>query len=188
MNKYYEGRPLCLFDDTVMFPVDDATPEKIASMGLDAMKDAGLVSAKKAADKAAPKGSETFELTAAGKEAMTPDIFKKGAGNFCYGRRKLTSVDAARRNSSTTELVNYHYAIAQPAAWAMTPAIQTAFPHVATELAGPHAGQATLLDTTDGWEVSGVPATIVPLTTAAAPTRLQKVKNKAKSLLHMKKK
>jgi len=176
LNKYYEGRPMCLWQDTVKFPVENATPETVDQLGLAALTNAGLLVGKAARG---AQRAKTFDLSPEGRSALDPDVFNPGAGNFCYGRRKIVSVDKARRNSSTTELVNYHYSVQQPAAWAEEFAIQSAFPHVAAELAGPHIGQATLLDTTDGWEISGTPATIDPLT-AKPPSRgteLAKTKN-----------
>jgi hypothetical protein len=161
--------------------VEAADQDKVDELGLDELAESGLLVAKPA--KGAAHGAMTYDLSPEGRSALNPDVFNPGAGNFCYGRRKVISVDSARRNSSTTELVDYHYAVAQPAAWAKEGPIQSAFPHIATELAGPHLGQATLLDTTDGWEVSGTPATIVPIPTRPHSSPLAK----AKTLLHLKK-
>jgi hypothetical protein len=33
LNKYYEGRPMCLWPDAVKFPAQDATPEDIEDRG-----------------------------------------------------------------------------------------------------------------------------------------------------------
>jgi hypothetical protein len=178
LNKYYEGRPMCLWPQTVKFPVEAATPQQINDLGLAGLVNAGLLKMT-----SAKGGLKTFDLTPEGKSALNPDVFQSGAGNFCYGRRKVTSIDAARRNTSTTELVSYHYTITHPDAWATELSIQSSFPQVATELSGPHTAQATLLDTTGGWQISGTPATVVPpLTQQPHPSVL------AKGLLHLKKK
>jgi hypothetical protein len=183
LNKYYEGRPMCLWQETVKFPVEAATPAQIAQLGLAGLANAGLLEAKPAG-KRASDGLKTFDLTPEGRTALTPDVFKPGAGNFCYGRRKVVSIDAARRNTSTTELVDYHYNIAQPASWATELSVQSAFPQVGPELSGPHTAEATMLDTTDGWAISGTPASIAPVPAQPqAPTLA-----KAKGLLHLKKK
>ena len=158
LNKYYEGRPMCLWDEPLKFPIENATPQQADDLGLDGLVDAGLLQAKGRG----AHGVRTYVLTPEGKSALNPDIFKPGAGNFCYGSRKVTSVDKASRNSSTTELVDYHYKVTQPAAWAFESSIQNAFPEVVAELAGPHAAEATLLDTTAGWEISGTPSTTSP--------------------------
>lgn len=183
LNKYYDGRPLCLWQEAVAFPIEAATPDQIDQLGLAGLTNAGLLVAK-AAGKDAPRGSKTFELSPEGRTALNPDVFHPGAGNFCYGRRKIISIDAARRNSTTTELVDYHYSLAQPASWATEISIQSAFPQVGPELSGPHMAQATLLDTTDGWEISGTPANIAPPAAHPHPSALAK----ATGLLHLKKK
>jgi hypothetical protein len=158
LDKYYEGRPMCLWDESVKFPVENATPEQAEDLGLDGLADAGLVQAKGRA----AHGLRTYVLTPEGRSALNKDVLTPGAGNFCYGLRKVVSIDTARRNSSTTELVDFHYSVVSPAAWAKESSIQNAFPNVAAELAGPHAAEVTLLDTTAGWEVSGTPSTSVP--------------------------
>jgi hypothetical protein len=183
LDKYYEGRPLCVWQDSQVFPMTDVTPEKSIELGLPALADAGLLT-RRVAEKTTTKGAKTYDLSPTGNDAFMKDIFKPGGGNFCYGRRKVASIDSAKRNSQTTELVNYHYSIPEPAAWASNPALDTAFPQVATEIVGTHMGQATMLDTTDGWEISGTPATIVPITTQKPPSEL----SKARSLLHLRKK
>lgn len=177
LNKYYEGRPMCLWDEPVKFPIRNASPETAEDLGLDGLTDAGLLSAKGKRG----RGPRTYDLTPEGRSALNPDVFHPGAGNFCYGLRKIISIDAARRNSSTTELVDYHFRVTEPAAWAAEASIQNAFPHVAAELSGPHTGQATLLDTTAGWEVSGTPATVIPRPARTHGSSLARV-------LHLKKK
>jgi hypothetical protein len=177
MNKYYEGRPMCLWDQPLKLPVVNATREQVDNLGLDGLADAGLLQVKGRG----ARGTKTYVLTPEGKSALNPDIFTPGAGNFCYGRRTVVSVDKAQRNSSTTELVSYQYKVTSPAAWATERSIQDAFPEVADELAGPHAAEVTLLDTTSGWEVSGIPSTVVPRPSRSHGSSLARV-------LHLKKK
>lgn len=180
LNRYYEGRPACLWPDTVKFPLEDATADEIDERGLWALVDAGLL-VRKPAGRGAPKGSYTFDLSPEGRSALDPDIANPGAGNFCYGRRTVTSVDRAEQNSASTELVDFHYSLPHPAAWAEEHTIQQAFPQVVSELSGTHQAEATLLDTTEGWEVSGAPATVNPLTTAPRNSALAR----ARSILHL---
>jgi hypothetical protein len=176
LNRYYEGRPLCVWSDTVKFPVEDATPEEIRLRGFDALTDAGLLE-RKVAGKHAPKGLATYDLSPEGRSAFDPDIADAGAGNFCYGRRKVISIDGDRQNSSTTELIDFHYNVAQPASWAKEYSIERAFPQVVAELSGPHKAEATLLDTTDGWEVSGAPSVIAPQTAPPRNSALAKARS-----------
>lgn len=178
LNKYYEGRPMCLWDEPVKFPVQNASPETVEDLGLNGLADAGLLIAK---GRRGARGPVTYDLTPEGRSALNPDVFHPGAGNFCYGRRKVISIDTARRNSSTTELVDYHYRVTEPASWASEASIQNAFPQVAAELSGAHAAQVTLLDTTAGWEVSGAPSSAAPRTPRAHGSALAPA-------LHLKKK
>jgi hypothetical protein len=151
LNHYYEGRPMCLWTDQVSFPVQDPTVEQIKDRGYDALVSGGLLTRKRA------KTGVTYELTAAGRTAFDNDIADKSTGNFCYGRRKVTSIASARQGSRTTELVDYQYVIAEPPAWANNRTIQSAFPQIASDLAGAHTATATLLNTTTGWEVAERP-------------------------------
>jgi hypothetical protein len=153
LNRYYQGRPMCLWPETVKFPMENAAPEQVHGLGLDALVGSGLL---------VRKHGNSFDLTPEGRSSFSPDVFNKGAGNFCYGRRKVVSVDAAEHNSRSSELVAYHYSVADPAAWAKEVEIQHAFPQIAPELAGVHKAQATLLDTTEGFEVAGTPTQLEP--------------------------
>jgi hypothetical protein len=159
---------MCIWPDSVKFPVVDASPDQIGERGLNALADAGLL-VRKPGSKGSAADSHTFELTREGRSALDPDVFAKNSGNFCYGRRQVLSVDSARENSRSTDLVNYHYAVAEPAAWASDESIQREFPQIAGELSGPHEAKAILLNTTAGWQVSGTPATIGPTITARPP-------------------
>jgi hypothetical protein len=173
LDRYYQGRPACLWPDAVEFPVKDASPQQIDERGFVELVTAGLL-VEQRPSKNAPRDTHTFDLSPEGQSAIDRDIFNKSAGNFCYGRFRVTSIEAQRRNSSSTELVDYHYSLVQPAAWATEHAIQSAFPQVAEELAGPHKAEVTMLDTTDGWEVSGTPATIAPVNPALHTSTLAK--------------
>ena len=182
LNKYYEGRPMCIWQESVKFPVEDATPEVAAERGFAALTDAGLL-VRKRSTLDSPKGSYTYDLTPEGRSALEPDVFNQGAGNFCYGHRTVSSIDGARQNSRSTELVDYQYSVAQPASWATEYSIQKAFPQVAGELKGPHKAEVTLLDTTDGWQISGTPATLVPTANQSHDSALTRVK----AMLHVQK-
>lgn len=148
LNHYYEGRPMCLWTDQVSFPVENATAGEVRDRGYDALVSAGLLTRRNM------KSGVVYDLTARGHEAFDADIADKTTGNFCYGRRKVSTIASARQGSRTTELVDYQYTVAEPQAWARNAAIQAAFPQIASELAGPHAATATLLNTTTGWEVA----------------------------------
>jgi len=71
LNNYYEGRPMCLWPETVKFPAEDVTPDEATERGFAALVDAGLL-IRKPAGKHAPKGSSTFDLTPEGRSAPRP--------------------------------------------------------------------------------------------------------------------
>jgi hypothetical protein len=175
LDRYYQGRPLCLWPDAVSFPVVDATPDQIDERGLNALVDTGLL-VRTRASRGARRGSYTYDLSPEGRSAIDRDIFNKSAGNFCYGRRTVTSVDAQRRNSSSTELVDYHIGVTGRASWASEHSIQSAFPQVARDLDGEHKAEVTLINTIDGWVVSGTPANIAPMTTPPNASALARAK------------
>jgi hypothetical protein len=162
LNRYYEGRPMCLWPDAVKFPIEKATPQEVHKLGLNALVGSGLL--------VRTNGGRSFDLSPEGRSAFSPDVFNKGAGNFCYGRRKVVSIDSTNHNSRSTELVSYEYSVADAAAWAKEDAVQRAFPQIVSELAGVHRAQATLLDTTEGFEVAGIPTPLKP--EDKAPTQL----------------
>jgi hypothetical protein len=180
VNRYYQGQPMCLWPDSVKFPVEDASPAEIDERGFNALADAGLLirtRSGRGGGHNAARGSASFDLSPEGRAAFNPDVLDHGAGNFCYGRRKVVSIDSARDNSTTTALVDYHYTVAEPASWARENIIQSAFPQIVSELASQHQAEVTLLDTTEGWEVSGSPASIAPMTSEPHNTLLAKAKS-----------
>jgi hypothetical protein len=183
LNRYYEGRPMCLWADSVTFPVEAITTDQASQRGFDALVDAGLLDRKRPA-KGAAQDTYTYDLTKEGHSALDRDIDHPSTGNFCYGRRKIVGIDADRQNSPTTERIDFHYSVPQPASWATEISIQRAFPQVVTELSGPHKAEAMLLDTDEGWEVSGTPATIATPATPPPSSTL----TRAKALLHIGKK
>jgi hypothetical protein len=151
LNRYYQGRPMCVWSDQVSFPVQNPTAQEVKDRGYEALVSAGLLARK------AKASGAVYELTAAGRVAFDRDIVDKSAGNFCYGRRKVTSIASARHDSPATELVEYQYTVGDAPAWARNGALQAAFPQIATDLSGTHTAQATLLNTTEGWEVAERP-------------------------------
>jgi hypothetical protein len=175
LNRYYEGRPTCLWSRSVTFPVEAVTPEQADQRGFDALVDAGLLDRQRTG-KSAAETLYTYDLTKEGYSALDRDIDHPSTGNFCYGRRTILGIDRDRQSSPTTERIDFRYAVAQPASWATELSIQRAFPQVVAELSGPHKAQVTLLNTDEGWEVSGAPATIaapaVPPPSTLAKTRV----------------
>jgi hypothetical protein len=105
----------------------------------------------------ASKQVNNYDLSDKGRSAWTPDVNQPGFGNFCYGHRKVSNIDSSTPTTSAegaTTQVNYHYTLADSPSWATAPETQNAFPQLKSDLAGPLAGQATLIDTHSGWQVA----------------------------------
>ena len=87
------------------------------------------------------------------------------------------------RAAGATTQVTYHYTLADVPAWATAAETQTAFPSVQTDLAGPQSGQATLTNTSNGWQVTQHPQhqphTTSSSTTARSSSNHRAIKTKA---------
>ncbi len=153
LNRYYEGRPACLWPESVTFPVQAVTPDQSSHSGFEALVDAGLLSRKRSTTNAT---QITYDLTREGHSALDRDIDHPNTGNFCYGRRKVVGITNDREVSPTTQRVDFQYRVPEPAAWAKEMSIQRAFPQVAEETSRTHPAQALLLDTDGGWRVSRI--------------------------------
>lgn len=171
INTYYSTRPACLWSDPVKFPVQADTSDTSKTQGYDALVDQGLLTRSTAEKKVFILGSKQvtdYDISDKGRGAWTPDPQQPGAGNFCYGKPSVDTIDSSTpttRQPGATTTVNYHYKISGAPAWATAAETQTAFPAVQTALAGPVAGVATLTDTSNGWAVTQGPA--IPATGAA---------------------
>ena len=163
INDYYKARPACIWQDTKKFPVQAATSDDAKTEGYDALTDAGLLTRTTAEKKVfiiASKQVTNYDLTDKGRSAWTADTQQPGFGNFCYGTRKVSSIDSAAPTSSqpgATTTVNYHTSLSGAPGWATAPETQTAFPQVRANVSGPMTGVATLTDTTSGWAVTSGP-------------------------------
>jgi len=84
-------------------------------------------------------------------------VQQPGFGNFCYGHRKVSSIDSATPTSSAagaTTQVAYHYTVADAPGWASAAETQNAYPQVHANLNGPQSAHATLTNTSNGWQVT----------------------------------
>jgi hypothetical protein len=163
IDTYYASRPSCLWKDPIKFPVQADTSDTSKTTGYDALVDQGLLvrtTAEKKVFIVASKQVTNYDISDKGRSSWTPDASQPGYGNFCYGTRKVSTIDSSTPNNgqpgaSTT--VNYHYALSGTPGWATAAETQTAFPQVRTDVTGPLTAVATLTDTTNGWAVSGAP-------------------------------
>jgi hypothetical protein len=161
INAFYQAHPACLWRDEKKFPVQAATSDDAKTQGYDALVDQGLLTRTVSEKRVIiiSKRENNYDLSDKGRSAWTADPNQPGYGNFCYGHRKVSSIDGNTPTSDqlgATVTVNYHYILAGVPDWANAAETQTAFPslHAVTT---PQAGTATLTNTTQGWQVSSAP-------------------------------
>jgi hypothetical protein len=165
INSYYSAHPACLWSDPVKFPVQADTSNNTKTSNYDALVDQGLLVRTTAEKKVliiASKQVNNYDLSDKGRAAWTADTTQPGYGNFCYGHRKVSSIDSSTPTTSdpgATTQVSYHYNIPDVAAWATAPETQNAYPQLQTNLAAPQNAQATLTNTSNGWQVSSARST-----------------------------
>jgi hypothetical protein len=160
INTYYSAHPACLWSDSIKFPVQADTSDISKTSGYDALVDQGLLvrtTAEKKKFIIASKQVNNYDLSEKGRSAWTADVNQPGFGNFCYGHRKVSSIDSSTPTSSdpgAATQVTYHYTLVDLPAWANAAETQNAYSQLHADLAGPQTGHATLADTSNGWQVS----------------------------------
>jgi hypothetical protein len=160
IDAYYSAHPACLWPDPIKFPVQADTSDASKTSGYDALVDQGLLirtTAEKTRLIIASKQVNNYDLSDKGRSAWTADVNQPGYGNFCYGHRKVSSIDSSTPTTpaeGATTQVTYHYTITDSSAWATAAETQNAYPQLHTDLAGPQTGQATLIDTNNGWQLA----------------------------------
>lgn len=160
VNSYYSAHPACLWSQPTKFPVQADTSDASKTAGYDALVDQGLLvrtTAEKKVMIIASKQVNNYDLSDKGRSAWTADVDQPGYGNFCYGHRKVSSIDSSTPTTSdpgAMTQISYHYTLADPAGWATAAETQTAYPQVRSDLAGPQTANATLINTSNGWQLS----------------------------------
>lgn len=161
INDYYKAHPSCLWSQPKKFPVQEATSDEAKTEGYDALTDAGLLTRTTGEKKVlivASKRVNNYDVSDKGRSVWTQDPSQPGYGNFCYGHREVSSIDNAtsgtNANGTKTAQVSYHYTVSDPASWANSQEMKTAFPSLATNLSGSQAGTTTLAMTGDHWQVA----------------------------------
>lgn len=159
INAYYEAHPACLWADEKKFPVQAATSDDDKTQGYDALVDQGLLTRTTSEKKIiiVSKRENNYDLSDKGRSAWTADPNQPGYGNFCYGHRKVSSIDSNTPTSDqpgATTSVNYHYTLTGVPGWASAAETQTAFPALAAAN-NPQGAIASLTNTSQGWQVTG---------------------------------
>ncbi|MEO8737871.1 MAG: hypothetical protein ABI380_15195 [Edaphobacter sp.] len=161
INTYYSAHPACLWSDPVKFPVQADTSDTSKTTGYDALVDQGLLvrtTAEKKKMIIASKQVTNYDLSDKGRSAWSADVQQPGFGNFCYGHRKVSSIDSSTPTTSdvgATTQVAYHYTLADAAGWATAAETQNAYPQIRADVGGAQAAHATLTNTSNGWQVTG---------------------------------
>ena len=163
INSYYSAHPACLWSDPVKFPVQADTSDASKTSGYDALVDQGLLVRTTSEKKhliVSSKQVNNYDLSDKGRSAWTADTNQPGFGNFCYGHRKVSSIDSSTPTTSdpgATTQVNYQYTVADAPGWATAAETQNAYPQIHSVLSGPQTGQATLTNTSNGWQLASAP-------------------------------
>ena len=172
INAYYQVHPVCLWSDEKKFPVQAATSDDAKTQGYDALVDQGLLTRTTSEKKIIiiSKQQNNYDLSDKGRSAWTADPSQPGYGNFCYGHRKVATIDSNSPTSDqpgATVTVNYHYSLTDLPAWASAAETQTAFPKLQAANT-PQPATATLTNTQQGWQVTnpGASSTNNPATPA----------------------
>ena len=164
IDTYYASRPACLWPQAIKLPAQVNTSDTSQTSGYDALVDQGLLqrtTAEKREFIIASKQVTNYDLTDKGHSLWTADTTQPGFGNFCYGKRSVTSIDSYTPTSQqpgATTTVNYHAGISGAPGWATAAETENAFPQVRADLSGPSPASATLADTSSGWAVTNGPA------------------------------
>ncbi len=161
IGNYYNAHPECVWSSPVKFPVTADPKSGDQTTGYDALTDAGLLTRNAQQKKQFIFGSKqvnVYDLSSKGRSDWTPDQTQPGSGNFCFGHRDVSSIDnfttSNDNNGAQVANVDYHYTISGVADWAKSTEMQTAFPTIQADMSGGKVGQATLINTNSGWQVS----------------------------------
>jgi hypothetical protein len=159
LDNYYSAHPVCLWPEPMKFPVEADTSDASKTASYDALVDQGLLvrtTAEKTKMIVMSKQVNHYDISDSGRSSWTADPQQPGFGNFCYGHRKVTGIDNATpttdEHGATTQ-VSYHVQVNDAPGWATAAETQNAYPNVKANVNAPQAGQATLVDTNDGWKV-----------------------------------
>ncbi|HEX4036828.1 MAG TPA: hypothetical protein VHX37_02115 [Acidobacteriaceae bacterium] len=173
LNAYYSASPVCVWSATVKFPAQADTNNEDQTKGFDVLTDVGMLTRTPEQKKRFLIGSKQvndYDLSGKGRSTWTPDRTQPGYGNFCFGHWQVTSVDSYTPPDdpdAAQYAVSYHDAVSTVPDWANSVEMKTAFPRIAAATSGQHTGTATLVKSSNGWQVTNV--TPAPTGNGAAP-------------------
>ncbi len=160
INTYYSAHPVCLWDAPRQLPAQANTSGGSPKTSeFDALVDQGLLvrtTAEKKVFIVASRQVNNYDLSDKGRSAWTADPQQPGFGNFCYGHRKVSIIDSSTpstADSGATTEVAFHTTLEGAPGWATAAETLNAFPNLHTDLSAAQPAQATLINTSKGWQV-----------------------------------
>ena len=162
LNAYYSATPVCVWSAPVKFPAQADTNNEDQTKGFDALTDAGMLTRTPEQKKRFLIGSKQvndYDLSDKGRSTWTADQTQPGYGNFCFGHWQVTSIDSYSPSNdpdASQYSVAYHDAVSTVPDWANSTEMKTAFPNIAAATSGQQTGTATLVKSSNGWQVTNV--------------------------------
>jgi hypothetical protein len=168
IDAWYSAHPACLWSHSQMFPTQVAASNSDQTAPFAALVDQGLLTRSTSEKKIIiiSRQEIDYDLSDQGRSAWTADPNQPGYGNFCYGHRSVQSIQSSTPNTGqpgATTTVTFQYNFSGAPSWAQAVETQNAFPQVKTDLSGNGAASATLVDTTNGWQVQTPPPASTPI-------------------------
>jgi hypothetical protein len=161
IGNFYNAHPECVWASSVQFPVQVDSKSSDQNTQYNALFDAGLLTRTTQQKREFIFGSKqvsVYDLSAKGRSLWSPEQTQPGYGNFCFGHRAVTSIDnfTTSTNGSGDAIANvdYHWTLTGTQGWSQTTEMQTAFPTIQADKSGAQVAQATLVNSSDGWQVS----------------------------------
>jgi hypothetical protein len=172
INAWYSAHPACLWSQSQMFPAQVAASNTDQNAPYAALVDQGLLTRTTSEKKIiiVSKQEINYDLSDQGRAAWTADPSQPGYGNFCYGHRSVSDIKASTPNNGQpgdTTVVTFDYGFSGAPAWAQAAETQNAFPQVKADLSDNSTVTATLVDTSNGWQVQTPPP--MPMSTHNHP-------------------
>ncbi len=162
LDAYYSATPVCVWSSPVKFPAQADTNNEDQTKGFDALTDAGMLTRTPEQKKRFLIGSKQvndYDLSSKGRSTWTADQTQPGYGNFCFGHWQVTSIDSyspSNDPNASQYSVAYHDAVSTVPDWANSTEMKTAFPSIAAATSGQQTGTATLVKSSNGWQVTNV--------------------------------
>jgi hypothetical protein len=161
LNDYLKGQQECLWASPQKFPAQADTSNDEQTKGYDALVDAGLLTRSSAEKKRFLIGSKqvnNYDISDKGRSTWTADQTQPGYGNFCFGHAEVVSVDSysPADPDAAQYTVNYRFGVTSLPGWANTTEMKTAYPKIVQEGSGADTASATLVKSSNGWQVSNV--------------------------------